>query len=256
MSNRRRIAEVLTEAYPVPEGLSAVIERAASDASFRARLLTDRSAALDAIALELSPRERAILDAISERQLDAMIARFVDMGIERRRFLEQTAVSAVTLLGGASLSAWQMGCEGTKKKKTPRVDSASLKEGGGHMARMDEDWRSGDPIKTRRAPKCPRQLVLGKFRTLSGPDRAPGEVDLEQMQHQLEMYCETLGIDEAGKVTFTFVVDETGAVEEVETLENTISVKDFEHLARSQLKRVVYFEAGEASKLWVEIELK
>ena len=252
MSERERSAGIdKPELPPIPSGLSDVLERASADPAFRRALLAEREAALSAAGIELSARERAILRTVPVTQLESMISRFTVLGSERRKFLSQAA-AAVTVLGGATLSAFQMGC----KKKPTRAESQDMKEGGGHTPHMADSERPGAPPPKLPPPKCPMTLQLGEFRTVSGPDRSPGKVDRDRLQEQLERICESVSVKTAGKVTYEFDVAAGGAVTNIKAVNNTIAASDFDVLARRQLERLVLFGAGEASRVTVDIELR
>jgi len=252
MSNGDRLPRrELPDLPPIPSGLSDVLERAARDRTFRQGLLSDRDAALNAAGIALSARELAILGAIPPAQLGAMIARFTVLGGERRKFLEQAAATAVTVLGGAALTAFQASC----KKKPTRAENADMKEGGGHRPQLDDGYRPGDPPPKRDAPKCPLTLSIGEFKTLSGPERAPGKVDRDRLQEQLERICESLGVKQPGKVTYEFDVTADGAVSNVKALDNSIQPPDFDVLTRRQLERLVLF-GNAPSRVSVVVELR
>jgi len=68
----------------IPEGIERLLCRAAVDAAFRARLLADRAAALEDSQPSLTPTERAILEATTDRSLEAMIARIAASADVRR----------------------------------------------------------------------------------------------------------------------------------------------------------------------------
>lgn len=244
----------------LPQGLARLLERASTDEAFRARLLADREHVdVDG----LSAREQAILRSMPTCQLELMIDRFAQLQVERRRFLGGAAASTVTLLGGVALSAWQLACD-RQPERGPDWDNKHGATGGirpdmpgGAMA----DYRKPhgpDPLKSpdpRPKPQCPRTVILGEFRTLSGPARAPGKVDLERLQDQIERICDAQDVDAKGKLSYEFTVEGDGAVTNVKVVESAVP-EAFETLVRKQLERVVYFETGEPSRVGVIIELR
>ena len=82
-------------------GMEEVLVAAAADTTFREALLQgDRAAAVQALGLELSPSELAMLGAIPRQQLTAAIAA-MDISpdnMARRSFLRNVAVSAAVVV--------------------------------------------------------------------------------------------------------------------------------------------------------------
>jgi len=58
----------------VPEGIGKILHRAACDSEFRQRLLEDRAGSLADCGVDLTPSERAALNAVTASSLKAMIA--------------------------------------------------------------------------------------------------------------------------------------------------------------------------------------
>jgi hypothetical protein len=88
-----------------------LIKKASLDPTFCRLLLEQRAAAAHEIALELTPAETAILDAVPEAQLRAMIDRTTVPDVQRRAFLGT--------LGAAMLSAVVAGCTPPTPTETP-----------------------------------------------------------------------------------------------------------------------------------------
>lgn len=89
---------------PVPTGIQRLLYLAAMDEPFRRVLCERRAGAAVAAGVELTASEAAILGAVTDAQLEAMIASIPPPPVERRSFLRETAASAVLALGGAALS--------------------------------------------------------------------------------------------------------------------------------------------------------
>jgi hypothetical protein len=89
----------------IPAGIELVLHKAATDASFRAELSTNREATLDACDIMLTPTERAALGAVGGAVLDAMIT---NLGVARRK---PSAVMRVVAAAAASLAAGTAGVD-------------------------------------------------------------------------------------------------------------------------------------------------
>lgn len=222
----------------VPQGLQELLARAAADETFRKELLGD-----PAVAPGLTSQERMILQSITRHQLEVMIDRCNDLHVQRRQFLGTATASAITLLGGASLSAWGTACD-RGPRSNPAYDHREGPSGG-----IRPDMPGGAEAS------CSREVVVGEFRTLSGPGRSPGPVDIERLQDQLKRICAASRVDRPGTVSFEFTVSADGAVENVKVLDSTMP-KDFETLVGRQLERMVYFETGELSRVAVTVDLR
>ncbi len=57
----------------IPQNLEAILKNAAINPDFRERLVDERSALIDEMKLPLDPEERALLDAVEEKQLQTII---------------------------------------------------------------------------------------------------------------------------------------------------------------------------------------
>jgi len=86
---------------PIPTGLQRLLRIAAADAQFRAELLARRSNLAAPASTALTTNERAILDAIPEPQLAAMIAGLPAVPTDRRDFLLQAAAATLLVLAGS-----------------------------------------------------------------------------------------------------------------------------------------------------------
>lgn len=92
------------EAPPFPEGIERALRRAATDRSFRHRLLADRASALTEMAHELTPTELAVLTATPHDQLERMIDEVAPLMPARRGALVRLAAALGIVLGGTALS--------------------------------------------------------------------------------------------------------------------------------------------------------
>ena len=88
------------------QGIEKVILLAALDGEFRAKLLTDRTAALDSCEVELTVNERAILSAIPPAQLESVIDNAEVPKSAKKAFLRGVAAAVIlgSVLGAASCS--------------------------------------------------------------------------------------------------------------------------------------------------------
>lgn len=84
-------------------GIEKVIALAALDGEFRAKLLTDRKAAIDASGVELSENERGVLQGISDSQLETAINGVRVPSRARRLFLKGAVIAAVALVIGTCI---------------------------------------------------------------------------------------------------------------------------------------------------------
>lgn len=121
---------------PVPTGMQTLLRMAALDAGFRRELLEKRGSVAHAAGVALNPTELKILSAVPEKQLEAMIGAMPPPTEGRRSFLQQTAASAVLLLGGAGLVEATTSCDrkpatGTDANTPQRPDhNETMTEGG------------------------------------------------------------------------------------------------------------------------------
>lgn len=109
---------------PVPTGMQKLLRLAAVDPEFARELVLRRDQVAAAAGVELNARERAMLQAVPEEQLRAMIEILPPPPEARRDFLRKTAATAVVLLGGAVLS----GCEDKPQQTQQAVPTTELEE--------------------------------------------------------------------------------------------------------------------------------
>ena len=94
----------------VPRGVEVLVKKAAVDPAFKKILLEKRAAAAEAIALKLQPAEAAMLEAVPETQLRAIVANTKVSPSLRPAFLGYAAgvmlaaLGTATACGGADVS--------------------------------------------------------------------------------------------------------------------------------------------------------
>lgn len=242
---------------PMLRGISALLRRAAEDDSFQRLLTADPEQAARIAGIPLTERERVVLRSVPAGQLATTMASLSKHELARRAFLESTAASAVTALGGAALAAWQTGCKREERRPSNREGAT-----GGHapdwpggMGKPESQRKSEPPVPQPR-PHCSIPVVVGPFRTLSGPERSPGQANLEGLQDALESSCKSLGLSDAGMLVYEFTVEPQGAVTNIVAVKNTGVKPEFELVARRQLERLVFFELHDPSRVTTTIELK
>jgi hypothetical protein len=109
----------------IPRGVEVLVKKAAVDPAFKKTLLAKRGRAADEIALELSPTEAALLDAVSEDQLRAIIGRTKVSPRLRPAFLGYAAGAMLAALGAAAYAEepeeWEMRTTGIDPEIPPKV---------------------------------------------------------------------------------------------------------------------------------------
>ncbi len=81
----------------VPAGFEIVLIRAASDDSFKCRLLADRAAAISELAVPLRPSEQRVLYTTSNETLELMIDRVGHDNPQNRSFRGKVAAAVTSL---------------------------------------------------------------------------------------------------------------------------------------------------------------
>lgn len=84
----------------VPRGIEVLVKKASVDPEFEQRLMNDPLGAAAEIELPLEPVERAMLGAVSQSQLQAIIKATVVPESHRRAFMGTTAAAMLIVLGG------------------------------------------------------------------------------------------------------------------------------------------------------------
>jgi hypothetical protein len=237
---------------PIPAGLASVLAEAATNKSFRLALREGRARAVLEAGIVLTANEGAVLRAVSDAQLEAMIESMRPREMERRGFLRTTALGGTALL-------WQTGCERcdtrpmTKEGGMSPSEAKKWKEEREEGARLRGEWA---PPKPREEPRCPRKIRIGPFQTRSGPDRTPGESDRERLQTYLERACQASNLTKQGSITYEFVVEPNGSVSSMTVVDNTLQDEDFDTIARRNIKKLVYFEQTDAARVQVTIHVE
>jgi hypothetical protein len=134
---------------PVPTGLQTLLRMASVDAEFCNQLVRRRAEMAEAAGVVLTASEKAMLQAVSEKQLRVMAQGLPAPAMDRRNFLRQSARAAVLVLGGAALT----GCsqKSTKKEAPParkKVNQMQT-EGGADPHVAPPRKRPTDAMKAR-----------------------------------------------------------------------------------------------------------
>ncbi len=98
-----------TQIGAIPHNLEILIQKAAVDPEFKARLLEKRSAAAAELEMTLGPAEVAMLDAVPAEQLEAIIAGTKVPEATRRALLGKVAVAGLGLFVVASVALPSLG---------------------------------------------------------------------------------------------------------------------------------------------------
>jgi len=80
---------------PIPRGVEVLVKKAAVDADFKQILLSKRAGSASEIGLTLEPSEVAMVNAVPEAQLEAIIARTTLHPRQRAAFLGSVAAVMV-----------------------------------------------------------------------------------------------------------------------------------------------------------------
>ncbi len=86
----------------IPRGVEVLVKKAAVDPAFKKMLLKERAGAAEAIALELEPAEAAMLNAVPEEQLRAIVANTKVSPKLRPAFLGYAAGAMLAALGAGA----------------------------------------------------------------------------------------------------------------------------------------------------------
>ncbi len=100
----------------IPRGIEVLVKKASVDSAFRAKLLTERASAAGEIGLELTGAEAAMLKAIPQAQLTAIINRTQVAPESLGAFLGKAA-AAMLLALGLSVS----GCDDQEHRPTKGI---------------------------------------------------------------------------------------------------------------------------------------
>lgn len=231
----------------LPSGLDTVIALAGTNADFGRALLQDPVGAAEAWGVKLRAQERAILKAVPLAQLEKTSAVVGNQLLERRCFLSHSVASAATLLGGIGLLGLETGCRCDHDLRLPRPRWREMQTDGGMSPSLPGQ---------RPPPEAPcfYPVMPATFTTLSGPNRSPGEVDLERLKAQLDRGCSHFK-GKPGRLIFEFTVEASGKVVAIKTLENTIQSPDLEALMKGDLEKITYFPAEESAVCQVVFQI-
>jgi hypothetical protein len=147
---------------PVPTGLQTLLRLASLDVEFRRALIARRGQVAGAAGVKLTDREAAVLLAVTDGQLGAMVDSLPVPESARRDFFRQAGASAAVLLSGLGLGATTGSCESQSKGHRPDMpppkaspSNESMEEGrDAGLARPDE--RPSPPAGIRPEVPPPR----------------------------------------------------------------------------------------------------
>ncbi len=109
----------------IPRGVEVLIKKAAVDPAFKKVLLEKRAEAAETIALKLEPAEAAMLEAVPEEQLRAIIGRTKVSPSLRPAFLGYAAAAMLAALGAGAYAEdpdeWEMRTTGIDPEIPPKV---------------------------------------------------------------------------------------------------------------------------------------
>jgi len=168
---------------PASRGIEVLIKKASVDLPFASLLLEDASAAADAIGLELTPGELAMLQSIPAQHLATTIANTEVPPQRRRVFLGKAAAVMLATLAGAQIpieSAWAQsggfggfipGPIGEFEAHRSRVTDwgvlhVAAKELGIDQTDLDIDTRISDVAKSKEAKEFLRKAFEDYYKTI------------------------------------------------------------------------------------------
>ena len=99
----------------IPRGIEVLVKKASVDPTFRRVLMQSRAGAAREIELELTPAEMAILDAVPEDQLAAIVENTAVPSPQRRAFLGRAAATMLAAIVGGCID------DGDDPERTPPV---------------------------------------------------------------------------------------------------------------------------------------
>ncbi len=108
----------------IPRGVEVLVKKAAVDPAFKKMLLEKRAGAAEAISLKLEPAEAAMLEAVPEAQLKAIVANTKVSPRLRPAFLGYAAAAMLAALGAAyaeDVDEWEMRTTGIDPEIPPKV---------------------------------------------------------------------------------------------------------------------------------------
>jgi len=126
----------------IPRGVEVLIKKAAVDPAFKKILLEKRAEAAEAIALKLEPAEAAMLEAVPEAQLRAIVASTKVSPSLRPAFLGYAAGAMVAALGasayGEDPDEWEMRTTGIDPDIPETTEPAETADTVGDAERATE----------------------------------------------------------------------------------------------------------------------
>ena len=103
---------------PIPRGIEVLVKKAAVDSDFKHLLIERRADAAGDIALTLEPSEVAMINAVPEAQLEAIIARTTVHPKQRAAFLGRVAAVMIVALGASTVG---YGCRDNEEPSTKGI---------------------------------------------------------------------------------------------------------------------------------------
>jgi len=119
---------------PIPRGVEVLVKKAAVDADFKQILLSKRAGSASEIGLTLEPSEVAMVNAVPEAQLEAIIARTTVHPRQRAAFLGSVAAVMIVALGASVAGCGKQPTKGVgpdrpSKDRYERPDRVEPSEG-------------------------------------------------------------------------------------------------------------------------------
>jgi hypothetical protein len=189
----------------IPRGVEVLVKKAAVDPAFNKMLLEKRAEAAEAIALKLEPAEAAMLDAVPEAQLKAIVANTkVSPGL-RPAFLGYAAAAMLAALGAAAYAEdpneWEMRTTGIDPEISPKAETAAMDENEpstefGTISGLVTD-ETGNPIEgalvvVKRSNRFATTNVDGYYKVRAVPEgiyevKASGIIYTEQTRPNIKI---------------------------------------------------------------------
>lgn len=101
-----RPPERSAQAIQIPRGIEVLVKKAAVDPEFRSLLLDKRSEAAQAIELDLTTAERAMLNAVPVAQIERIIESTYVPDEHRRVFLGKVGTAMLAVVAAVTVGGW------------------------------------------------------------------------------------------------------------------------------------------------------
>ena len=126
----------------IPRGIEVLVKKASVDPDFKSALLEKRAEAAGEIGLTLEPSEIAMINAVQEAQLEAIIANTTVHPKQRTAFLGRVAAVMIVALGAATLHT---GCGGSKGVEPDRPEKRESETDDDDGERLSKGMRPDYP---------------------------------------------------------------------------------------------------------------